>query len=79
MMFDKTFSTFVFAHHSYHGEHRVGAVGARVNRRLGRRAGAHDHDFRHCAATTAAAGRFEVEPSYRGRQKIGSTPVLALA
>lgn len=64
----------ICCHYSYHGEHRIGAVGARVNRGLGRRAGAHDHDFRHCATTTAAAGRFEIEPSYRGRQKIAVPP-----
>lgn len=56
--------------HPYHSEHRVGAVGARVDRGLGRRAGAHDHDFRYRAAATTAAGRFEIEPSDRGRQQI---------
>jgi len=55
---------------SHHGEHRVGTVGARVDRRLGRRAGAHDHDFGHRAAATAATGRFEVEPPDGGRQKV---------
>lgn len=54
----------------HHGEHRVGTVGARVDRGLGRRAGAHDHDFRHGAAATATTGRFKVKPSDRGRQKI---------
>lgn len=57
-------------HRSYHSEHRVGAVGARVDRCLRRRAGAHDHDFRHRPAAAAAARRLEVEPPNRGRKKI---------
>lgn len=63
---------------TYHSEHGIGAVGARVDRGLGRRAGAHDHDFRHRAAATAAAGRLEIEPPDRGRQKIAVPPAAAV-
>lgn len=61
---------------TYHGEHGIGAVGARVDRGLGRCAGTHDHDFRHCTAATAAAGRLEIKPSDRGRQKIAVPPAV---
>jgi len=63
---------------TYHGEHGIGAVGARVDRGLGRCAGTHDHDFRHCTAATAAAGRLEIKPSDRGRQKIAVPPAAAV-
>lgn len=63
---------------TYHGEHGVGAVGARVDRGLGRRAGAHDHDLRHRTAATAAAGGFEIKPSDRGRQKIAVPSAAAV-
>lgn len=62
--------------YTHHGEHRVGAVGARVDRGLGRGARAHDHDFRHRAAAAAAAGRLEVEPPDRGRQKVAVPSVV---
>lgn len=66
----KLSSIFCPRHHSYHSEHRVGAVGARVDRCFRRRAGTHDHDFRHRPAAAAAARRLEVEPPNRGRNKV---------
>lgn len=64
---------------SYHREHRVGTVGAGVDRGLGSGTGTHNHNFRNCAATSTSAGGFEVQPSKRGgcvRQEIGFARIL---